>query len=205
MYTWVMDFNLKPEGAEAEKYLVGMIREWPGRYEKIDGVLGSMFLANAFGLAGRYNFRMVVDMKGLGTLRAIDQAYKTDPQWKRALTDWFEHRSEVECRLLKTHSGDEKFVQRIKSAAQPGFVYTFTAAAKAREDALVKSFHSLLPSRTHISVVQAAGQHGFEAWHNVQDIEHVEAGGEAAITFGATGSQLFGVMTEVNGALVTAA
>lgn len=205
MYSFVMDFNVKPEGPAAERYLVTMMREWPGLYRRVEGVIGTMFLANVFGLAGRYSFRMVLDLRSLDALSAVDNAYKTDAQWRRLLGEWFENRRDVQSRLLKQHSGDEEFLQRINKAAELSFIYVYAAPAKVRLEGLVNSYQSLLPSRTYTAVVQPEGEYGFEAWNSIRDIKSSDALGIAASTFGAINSQLFAVMREVDGALVAAA
>jgi hypothetical protein len=207
MFTWLMDFNLNGTGEEIERYLVTMIREWPARYQKVDGVLGVMFLGNAWGLAGKYTFRLVLDLKSPQTLRAIDDMYRADAAAKRALNEFRTNRRDLHCRLLKQEGGEGAFTDHIARAAQPHFVYSFAAPANVGHDALRKAGAAARggASVTYSPVVDAASSHRVEAWHSIPDIGGVEALGAAATQIGAAGTQLFSSFRVADGALIAAA
>jgi hypothetical protein len=200
-----MDFNLKGDGEEVERFLLEMIRDWPARYEKAQGVLGTMFMGNAFGLAGPYAFRMTLDMNTPDALFTVDHLYKTDAKWKKAISEFRKHRENVRCRLLKMNTGDQTFRERIHKAAQPSLIYVYTASVKASSDALISSFHRLFTSVTYTSLVQSESEHGFEAWSNIPQLGSLDAMGAVATTFGAGTTQLFAPFRIVDGSLVGAA
>ena len=203
MYSWVMDFNLRGDGEEVERFLLSMIREWPDRYEKIDGVLGTMFLGNAFGLGGPYTFRMVLEIKSVDTLRNVDQLYKTDAGWRKAISDFRKHRQDVQSRLLKHSGGDSPFTATVNQTAQPGFVFVHEFANQANSDAVLKSQPS--SSATYSALVQPAAGHSFEVWSNLPDLKSVEQRGTGSISVGSLRSGLYSSFRIVDGVLVGAA
>lgn len=205
MYTWLMDFNLRGTGEEVERFLVTMIREWPGRYEKLPGVLGVAFFGNAYGLAGSYSFRMVLDMKSLDTLSEVDRMYKTDANAKRAMNDFRSTRSELSSRLLKQgHSGDVISVS-VNRAPKPALVYSFGAPATVSTESLRSAELGGSSSMVYQPLVRSEGSHGSEVWTSVPDVGRVEQVASAAARVGSITSHLHASFRIVDGALVAAA
>jgi hypothetical protein len=205
MYTWLWDFNLQGKDDEIERFLVSMVREWPIHYEKVPGVLGVAFFGNAFALAGSYTFRMVVDMKSLDTLAAIDQLYKTDATAKRAMSDFRNTRRDIKGRLLKLDSGDEVISASLNKAATPVFVYTFGMSGSAGGNSLGQPNLGGTAQHVYTPLVHAEAQHGLETWVSVPDLGYLEFVGKAASAMGSGSSQLFANFRIIDGALIGAA
>jgi hypothetical protein len=208
MYAFNMDFNLKPKGADAEPFLARMIREWPDLYRKVDGVIDVVFLGNAFGLAGDFTFRMVVEMKSLASLEAIDKNYKTDQNWKLALSEWFATREAVRSTIVRHEDGDNDLLKKINTGTGLLYIQSSSPEAKAEEfkasvSALTKS--SGAPSRTFSVLVSPSKSSSFEAWHNLKDIGEIDAvsGPSSQHLVGAT--KLYGILGEKSGALIASA
>jgi hypothetical protein len=206
MYTWLMDFNLRGTGDEMERYMVTMVRDWPARYQKVDGVRGVMFLAAAWGLAGKYTFRMVLDMDSPKTLRGVDEMYRADPAAQRALNEFRTNRRDLTCRLLRQESREGAFSDRVARAAEPSFVYCLQAPAGVGHDALHKATASASKtSASYSPVVNAVANHGVESWHSIPDMGGVESMGAVAAEVRAARTQLFSALRAVDKALIASA
>ncbi|MBY3203465.1 hypothetical protein [Rhizobium laguerreae] len=205
MYAWIMDFNLRGSGEAAERFLISMIREWPPRYEKVSGVIGVSFFGNAFGLAGEHSFRMVVDMKSLDTLSAIDKMFKSDAGARRAMNEFRGTRSDIKSRLLKQQDGGDVISQTVNKASDPGFVYAFTASPKTDVDTLRKAKMGSRKQAIYAPIVQSAAAQGPETWATVTGLDDLEDVALVANKIGSESSQLFASFRVVDGSLLSAA
>jgi hypothetical protein len=205
VYAFVMDFNLAPKGADAERYLAAMIREWPSLHERIDGVQGIMWLGNAFALSGPYSFRVIFELDSLKALMALDQAYKSDRQLQSALADWFENRSNAESHLLRRHDGERDLVRQMSDASESSLLFVQMAPSTAKLRVISSPPEGVRFSTSFAPLVHTRAHPGLEAWSHVESMEAVETVSEVAAADGSVSSGLFGFLREVDGSLVASA
>jgi len=210
--SYVCEFNLKPTGSSAEKYLTSISRQWPALYAELKGVRGTLLLANAFALAGPYSYLWRVDIDSYKTLQVIDDALKSsEAEWRKARAEWFENRTEVRARLLNIDD-ESNYVER--SDKRDGLVHFVLAYAsngdprktrKVFRTDLLKSYRGNKNVRAaqHLSaVLQPSKDRAGEVWARLANLDSVEAVAAAA-PGGVT--SLYGELREVNGALIAGA
>lgn len=227
MLSYVCDFNLKVTGGEAEQYLTTVLREWPVLYDELPGVQGILFLANAFALAGDYTYSYRLDTTSISTLKAFDAAVKSDDKrWQKARAEWFEMRSGVRARLIRHHSGDRDFCQGSFTGRGDQVVFTlsYRSGAGVRQvrvptelrTELNKVWGAIDGVRTlqhHTAAVLPNTGRLFETWARLADLDTLDQviegnsvnGLHQLLQRAQATSHLYGVLREVDGALLSGA
>lgn len=227
MLSYICEFNLNLAGEEAEKYLTSIVREWSALYAELSGVRGTLFLTNAFGLAGEYTYLYRVDMESIKTLQVIDDAIKSDDaRWRNARAEWFGIRTGVRARLLRLDSVTPGYCSQ-SSGARDGlihYVLTYGSGGHGREQVLAnRELKDRLPeiwgtlkgvsTLQHFTAAVRSFNGGWhEVWARLADLSALEEVYQANDTHlgeilkaGSIITSLYGEMREVDGSLLIGA
>jgi hypothetical protein len=217
MLSYVCEFNLAVRGDHAERYLTRVLREWPPLYAELEGVRGTLLLANAFALAGNYTYLWRVDVESFRTLQVIDDALTSDDRrWRRARSEWFEHRSDVRARLLR---GDgpadvaDGLVHFILAHGAANGGSERTASSAREEVGRVWRQRKGVQTVEHLTaVVQPFSGERYEAWARLDGLETLEEVVQAndeelapLLETSVVSSRAYGELREVDGALLAGA
>jgi hypothetical protein len=218
MLSYIFDFNLNVVGEAADRYLTKAVQQWPALFEELPGVQGTLFLINAFTLAGRYTYSFRVDFESFTTLAAYDEALKSDDQrWREVKSDWFERRTEVRGRVLRGAGQSDlqsgKGLLHVVLGYQGGANGSGAAAGDqaARVSQELQNFEGVEHAQHFTTVFQPAGGDASEVWLRVAGIDTLDS--VDAITSHAnrlvagqlTTSGLYGELRLVEGALLSGA
>jgi hypothetical protein len=212
--SYVCEFDLRTDGPDAEPFLTNAVRTWPELYAELEGVKGTRLLANAFGLAGEYNYEWRVDIESLATLEVIDNALKSDDErWRSARREWFASRSRVRARLLQ-RADDES-----DDRDGDGLIHVVTSY-RAPHEGLQKarttvgeawrSVNSVVSVEHHAAVVRPYVGHAHESSARLNSLAELDqvvdvGNGRIGEVVGPASSRVYGELREVDGALFSGA
>jgi hypothetical protein len=211
--SYVCEFNVRTDGPGAEAFLTDAVRTWPALYTELDGVKGTRLLANAFGLAGEFNYEWRVDIASFATLEVIDRALKSDDKrWVEARGAWFENRTQIRARLLQRADEDSDDA----SEGDLLFVASYQASngdvgkLRSRVSDAWRGLASVVGVEHHHAVVRPFAGHAHESsarLKSLADLEELVGSNNANLgeLLGPSSNRLYGELREVDGALISGA
>jgi hypothetical protein len=207
LYTYVVEFNLRFSGAEAEEYLYGAVRAWPRLWREIPGVTGTLLLSSALGLGGEFGYQWRVDFEGLSTLARIDEALKSDEHSGRTIVrEWFEARSAIRSRVSRHLAGSDGYdLERGGTDGAIHFVFQSERGEGDRALGLLETARSasgvlaVQAHRTELGTARTQEQ----LWLRLQGLDSLDA--VADLDLGAGYGEIFGEIREVDGSLFSGA
>jgi hypothetical protein len=212
--SYVCEFNVRADGPDAEPFLLNALRTWPELYAELKGVKGTRLLANAFGLAGEFNYEWRVDIESLATLDVIDKALKSDDhRWREARSQWFANRTQLRARLLQRAEDESDDIE-----SGEGLLYFVTAyqassgglrEARSSVSAAWRGLAGVVGVEHYGAVVRPFYGYSHESSARLNDIadldQLVESNGRLGEVVGPAPSRLFSELREVDGALISGA
>ena len=216
MLSYIFDFNLNVVGEAADRYLAKAVQQWPALFEELPGVRGTLFLVNAFTLAGRYTYSFRVDFESFATLAAYDEALKSDDQrWREAKSDWFERRTEVQGRVLRgtgeSDLHDGRGLLHVVLGYQGGGNGSADGDQAGRVSQELQDFEGVEHAQHFTAVFQPTGGHASEVWLRVAGVDSLDSldaitrRANALVAGQLTTSGLYGELRLVEGALLSGA
>ena len=207
LYTYILEFNLRFAGGEAEEYLSGAVRAWPRLWGEIPGVTGTLLMSSAFGLGGEFGYQWRVDFERLSTLARIDEALKSDEQSSRRIVrEWFEARSAIRSRVSRHLAGSDSYdLERGGTDGAIHFVFQTGRGGGDRVSGLLETARSasgVLAAQAHRTELGTAPAQE-QLWLRLQGLESLDT--VADLDLGAGYGEIFGEIREVDGSLFSGA
>lgn len=214
MYTYAIGFNLAKRGSEAEDFLHDAVRRWPKLWGEIPGVRSTTLLSNALALGGEFEYQLRVDIESLSTLAAVDKTIRSGQNgWRKATKEWFGARTATRAHISQHVAGDEGYGRT--EDGRGGAIHLVLNPATGASERLVGTVDSFgkVPGvlstqalRSTLGSVRTQDQvwvrlDGLEALDGLERVIGDSFGGADALS----GSQLFGELREVDGALFAGA
>lgn len=215
MYTYAIEFNLAERGREAEDFLHDAVRRWPKLWGDIPGVQGTVLLSNALALGGEFEYQLRVDIEALSTLAAVDETIRSGQGgWRKATKEWFSARTATRARVFQHVGGDRAYARTQDGRAGAIHLVLNPPASGASERFVgrvdeLSSVHGVLATQALRSTLGSAGAQE-QLWLRLESLKALD-GLESVVgdALGAAealgGSQLFGELREVDGALFAGA
>lgn len=207
MYSYVLEFNLRFSGGEAEEYLSDAVRAWPRLWGEIPGVTGTLLLSSAFGLGGKFGYQWRVDFERLSTLARIDEALKSDDQSTREIVrEWFKARTAVRARVSRHLPGSDSY--DLGQGGKDGAIH-YVLQAGPGEKGRATSLLDTARSASGVVAVQAqraelgTAASGEQLWLRLRGLESLDS--VADLDLGAGNGELFGEIRELDGSLFAGA
>lgn len=206
MYSYVIEFNLKQRGDEAEDYLAEAARTWPKLWGDVPGVTGTLLLSSALALGGEFEYQWRVDLERLATLARIDELMKSDHQWQRTRRRWFRARTVARAHLSRHIGGDEAYCAEQKGVE--GAVHFVLHAPSAGSDRTSEQLDAVRSAPGVVSSQQLAQVAGSavsaeQTWVRLESLDRLDD--VANLRVGEGFGRLYGELREVEGSLFAGA
>ncbi|GGM34188.1 hypothetical protein GCM10011608_18330 [Micromonospora sonchi] len=207
MHSYLLEFNLRQRGDEAQEYLADAVRTWPKLWEDIPGVTGTLLLSSALALGGEFEYLWRVDIAKLSTLSRIDDVMKSGENgWRKTRAEWFKARTVARAHIADHVGGLETYCQRQEGKSGAiHFVFHSRPEESGRSADRLKAVRSVpgVVATQALRTVAGSTESAEQTWLRLDSLDSLDNVAEVDRVLGS--GRLFGEIREVDGSLFAGA